>query len=66
MKGARKYYWYMYMQIRYWMWRLFKKPEDHIFMENCTIANLKVSYWETHIFWFALYNYEYLKKYGSK
>lgn len=52
--GLKKYYWYLYVEVRYWIWKLFGKGE--IFMERCTIKNFKFKKWE-RIFWLARYCY---------
>lgn len=45
-----KWYWYLYVQIRYFLWQFRIDQKDEIFMQACTIKNFKVYKWETKIF----------------
>lgn len=50
-KGYRKYPMYLYIEIRYILWKLFSRNE--YFMESCTIKNFKIRPWEVKVFYVA-------------
>jgi len=56
--GLRKYWWYVYVQIRYFIFRM--TSTEILFCEGCTFKSFYVNYWETKIFWLAEFIWECL------
>ena len=54
----RKFYCYVWVEWKYLLWRLFKKKEETIFMDNCQIIGFNVKKWEVFFFWLARYIYQ--------
>jgi len=64
-KWYQKYFWYIYIQIRYILWKFTKEKGEVIFFENNTVKNLHIKKWEIHVFWFAIYTHVTLKMQGK-
>jgi len=59
-RGYRKYFWYIYIEIRHILWTLFKDVTDPIFMENCEVRNFLYFNFEIKLFWLARYIHDSL------